>query len=390
MDQKALSELKTWLRSEARVLGFAHLGVTDTQLADDERHLLHWLAREYHGTMEYMARHHSLRARPAELVPETLRVISVTLNYFPPDSAAPWKVLGDSTRAYIARYALGRDYHKLMRRRLQTLATRLQTQVAASSYRVFVDSGPVLERALARNAGNGWIGKHTNLIRRDDGSYFFLGEILTDLPLPSDPPNETEYCGSCTACIEICPTKAIVAPYQLDARRCISYLTIEHRGSIPVELRPLIGNRIFGCDDCQLVCPWNHHATTSMEQDFLPRDNRDAADLCELFSWNEATFSRATEGSPLRRTGYRGWLRNLAVAMGNALRGTREDLPSTPEIGPRNVSRHAEFHPPVPINAADFTRIKDGLVRRREDPDPIVREHVEWALVQQGPSYLAK
>jgi epoxyqueuosine reductase len=335
-------QIKSW----SLELGFQQLGVAGVTLAEDEAHLRDWLARGQHGRMEYMARHGSLRARPAELVPGTLRVISVRMDYGTGDDAAAWATLDEGERAYVARYALGRDYHKVMRNRLQRLADRIAGQIGPFGYRAFVDSAPVLERALARDAGLGWIGKHSCLINRAAGSWFFLGEIFTDLPLPLDAP-ASAHCGTCTRCIEVCPTGAIVAPYRVDARRCISYLTIELREAIPEELRPLVGNRIFGCDDCQLACPWNKFAVRADEPDFRVRNRLDQATLPELFAWDEAQFLQRTEGSAIRRTGYEGWLRNIAVALGNA--------PSTPEV-------------------------LAALASRREHPSALVREHVAWAL----------
>jgi epoxyqueuosine reductase len=295
--------------------------------------------------MDWMARHGDLRARPQELHPGTVRVISVRLDYGR-DGDEAWATLDDGERAYVARYALGRDYHKLMRQRLQRLADRIAEEVGPFGHRVFVDSAPVLERALARNAGLGWIGKHTCLIDKDGGSFFFLGEIYVDLPLPIDAP-ASAHCGTCRRCIDICPTQAIVAPYRLDARRCISYLTIEHEGAIPEELRAPIGNRIFGCDDCQLICPWNKFAQRTDEPDFRTRNDLDKATLVQLFAWSEEEFLQRTEGSAIRRSGYERWLRNIAVALGNA--------PTTAEV----------------IGA---------LRARRESATPLVREHIDWAL----------
>ena len=342
--------LASRIRALAQAAGFQRFGISGVELADDELHLRDWLAQGLHGSMDWMARHGDKRSRPAELVPDTLRVISVGLDYGR-DADAAWDNLRDGERAYVARYALGRDYHKLMRNRLQTLANEVAQEIGPFGHRVFVDSAPVLERALARNAGLGWIGKHTCLIDSDGGSWFFLGELFVDLPLPIDPP-ASAHCGTCTRCIEVCPTRAIVAPYRLDARRCISYLTIEHEGSIDAELRPLIGNRIFGCDDCQLVCPWNKFARRTDEPDFRTRNNLDRATLAELFAWDEDEFLRRTEGSAIRRSGHERWLRNIAVALGNA--------PKTDAV----------------IAA---------LQSRREHPSPVVREHVEWALAQHIP-----
>lgn len=344
------AEIKTW----GLACGFDRIGITDTRLDAHEIHLQRWLEAGFHGEMAWMARHGTRRSRPAELQPGTVRVISARMNYLPPGGAAPETVLADPMSAYISRYALGRDYHKVVRSRLQGLANRISASVGDFGYRVFADSAPVLEKALAEKAGIGWIGKHTNLLSTEAGSWFFLGEIYTDLPLPIDAPAD-EHCGTCQACIEICPTRAIVGPWRLDARRCISYLTIELRGSIPEDLRPLIGNRIFGCDDCQLVCPWNRFAQFSSQDDFRPRHGLDSASLGVLFAWSEAEFLKYTEGSALRRVGHEGWLRNIAVALGNALRTAR---------------------------APQAAIIADTLRNRVDDPSPLVREHVRWALAQ--------
>ena len=330
-------------------MGFQRCGISDIALDEDAGHLRDWLAQGLYGTMGWMARHGELRARPQELTPGTVRVISVGLDYGQDDDAA-WATLADGSRAYVARYALGRDYHKLMRRRLQQLADQIAAETGPFGYRVFVDSAPVLERALARNAGLGWIGKHTCLIDKDGGSWFFLGEIYVDIPLPIDAP-ATAHCGTCTRCIDICPTRAITAPQRLDARRCISYLTIEHEGAIPLELREPIGNRIFGCDDGQLVCPWKKFARRSDEPDFRARNDLDRASLAELFAWSEDEFLQRTEGSAIRRSGHARWLRNIAVALGNA--------PTSPEV-------------------------IEALQSRRGIEDAIVREHVEWALARHG------
>lgn len=337
------ADIKDW----ARELGFQQAGITGTDLYADEAHLQRWLQLGRHGEMGYMEKHGNRRSRPETLLPGTLRIISVRMDYLPPDSAHPATVLRRPDLAYVSRYAGGRDYHKVLRARLQKLAYRIEEVTGEFGYRAFVDSAPVLEKALARNAGLGWIGKHSNLIHPRAGSWFFLGELYTDLPLPADPPFTSEHCGRCTACMQVCPTGAIVAPYEVDARRCISYLTIELRGPIPEEYRPLIGNRVFGCDDCQLVCPWNRFARNSGEQDFRARHGLDAPALTELFNWDEATFLRRTEGSALRRIGYEGWLRNLAVALGNA--------PTTPAV------------------------VK-ALRGRESHPSELVREHVRWAL----------
>lgn len=338
------------VRTLAREFGFQRCGIAGIELGEDERHLRDWLAEGLYGSMAWMAQHGDKRSRPQELIPGTLRVISVGLDYGRNDGDDAWDTLRDGGRAYVARYALGRDYHKLMRNRLQKLAERLQQEVGAFGHRVFVDSAPVLERALARNAGLGWIGKHTCLIDKDGGSWFFLGEIYVDLPLPVDAP-ASAHCGTCARCIDVCPTQAITAPYRLDARRCISYLTIEHDGAIPEDLRPAIGNRIFGCDDCQLVCPWNKFAKRTDEPDFRARNELDVATLPQLFAWDEAEFLRRTEGSAIRRSGHERWLRNIAVALGNA--------PTTPDV-------------------------LTALSSRREDPSLLVREHVAWALLQHG------
>nr|WP_242006755.1 tRNA epoxyqueuosine(34) reductase QueG [Lysobacter ruishenii] len=342
--------LASRIRTFAREAGFQHFGITGIELTGDEDHLRDWLAKGLHGSMGWMAQHGDKRSRPDELIPGTLRVVSVGLDYGRRDDEEAWQTLADGERAYVARYALGRDYHKLMRQRLQKLAERIAEEVGPFGYRVFVDSAPVLERALARNAGLGWIGKHTCLIDRDGGSWFFLGEIYLDLPLPVDPP-ATAHCGTCTRCIDICPTQAIIAPNRLDARRCISYLTIEHDGPIPEALRAPMGNRIFGCDDCQLVCPWNKFAKRTDEPDFRARNNLDQASLAELFAWSEEEFLRRTEGTAIRRSGHERWLRNIAVALGNA--------PSTPQV----------------IAA---------LQSRRDHDSAVVREHVEWALKRHG------
>ncbi|MBJ6978187.1 tRNA epoxyqueuosine(34) reductase QueG [Luteimonas sp. MC1895] len=334
------------IRELVREAGFQRCGITGIDLGDDEGHLRAWLARGFHGSMDWMARHGDKRSRPQELVPGTISVLSVGLDYGRRDDVEAWETLADGERAYVARYALGRDYHKLMRNRLQKLAERIAGEIGPFGHRVFVDSAPVLERALARNAGLGWIGKHTCLIDRDGGSWFFLGEIYLDVPLPPDPP-ATAHCGSCRRCIEVCPTQAILGPNVLDARRCISYLTIEHEGAIDEALRPLMGNRIFGCDDCQLACPWNKFARRSDEPDFRARNDLDTASLADLFAWEEDEFLRRTEGTALRRSGHARWLRNIAVALGNA--------PTTPDV----------------IAA---------LETRRDHPDPVIREHVGWAL----------
>ena len=337
------------IKALARDAGFQRCGISDIVLDEDESHLRDWLAQGLYGSMQWMARHGDKRSRPGELLPGTIRVVSVGLDYGR-DVDEAWSTLGDGERAYVARYALGRDYHKLIRQRLQALADRIAAEIGPFGHRVFVDSAPVLERALARNAGLGWIGKHTCLIDKDGGSWFFLGEIYVDLPLPVDQP-ASAHCGTCVRCIDVCPTQAITAPYRLDARRCISYLTIEHEGAIDEALRPLIGNRIFGCDDCQLVCPWNKFARKTDEPDFRARNALDKATLAQLFAWSEAEFLQRTEGSAIRRSGYERWLRNIAVALGNA--------PTSDEV----------------IVA---------LESRRDDQNTVVREHVEWALRRHG------
>lgn len=346
-----LERLATEIKEHGLRLGFTKLGIAATNLEADEARLERWLALGRHGSMSYMERHGRKRSRPAELVPGTVRVIAARMNYWPGHARSARDALADPTTGYVARYALGRDYHKIMRRRLEGLADAIEQRIGEFGYRVFVDSAPVLEKALARDAGLGWVGKHTNLIDRD-GSWFLLGEIYTDLPLPTDAP-VTEHCGTCSACLDVCPTRAIVAPYELDARRCISYLTIEQRGSIPEELRSAIGNRIFGCDDCQLFCPWNKFAQATSVADFAVRHGLDGAALVELFQWSEEEWQRRTEGSALRRAGYEGWLRNVAVALGNA--------------------------------PAD-DRVVAALESRADHRSAVVREHVQWALAQQRAS----
>lgn len=342
--------LKREFLNQAQVLGFDAAGISSVELPEDERHLIDWLDAGYHGEMDYMRRHGVKRSRPAELAPGTLRVLSVRMNYWPADAQDAEAVLGDGELGYVSRYALGRDYHKIMRGALQRLAENLTARIGPFGFRVCVDSAPVLEKALARNAGLGWIGKHTNLIASDAGSYFFLGEILTDLPLPVDAP-ASAHCGTCSACIPACPTRAIVAPHRLDARRCISYLTIENKGTIPIEWRSAIGNRIYGCDDCQLVCPWNKFARAAAHADFKVRHGLDAPRLTELFAWTETEFDTRLRGSAIYRIGYERWSRNIAVALGNA--------PSSPEI-------------------------TTALAARREDASALVREHVAWAMAQHS------
>ncbi|MBE0614026.1 MAG: tRNA epoxyqueuosine(34) reductase QueG [Burkholderiales bacterium] len=338
-------KIKVW----GRELGFQAVGIADTDLGAAEVRLAEWLAAGFHGEMDYMARHGSKRARPAELQHGTLRVISARMNY-QPEAAEGWSVLGAPDRAYIARYATGRDYHKVLRKRLEQLAQRVEAEIGAFGYRAYTDSAPVMEVELAAKSGLGWRGKHTLLLTRDAGSYFFLGEIYTDLPLPTDEPI-TDHCGSCSKCLAVCPTGAIVAPYRVDARRCISYLTIELKGAIPLELRPLIGNRVYGCDDCQLACPWNRYAQISGEPDFRVRHGLDTAELAELFAWSESQFCDRMAGSAIRRIGFERWSRNLAVGLGNA---------------------------------SDGATVVSALGSRADDPSPLVREHVAWALRRHG------
>ena len=338
--------IKRW----GRGLGFGAVGITGVDIAEDEARLMAWLDGERHGEMAYMAMHGIKRTRPEALRPGTISVISARLDYMRAECAPAEAVLENKELGYVSRYALGRDYHKVMRRKLQRLADRISAEVGGFGYRAFTDSAPVMEKPLARNAGLGWIGKHTNLLSRDAGSWFFIGELYTDLPLPQDPPG-TDHCGTCRACIDACPTGAITAPYQLDARLCISYLTIELKGSIPFELRPLVGNRVFGCDDCQLVCPWNRFAAHSDNDDFSPRHALDAPRLEDLIRWSEAEFLHKTRGSAIRRAGYEGWLRNVAVALGNAN--------TSPEV----------------ISA---------LKSRLDFPSAMVREHIDWALERHG------
>lgn len=340
-----LTQLNQW----AKDLGFQQLGITDTDLSHYEARLQDWLAKGLHGSMTFMEKHGLKRSRPALLLPNTIRIISVRMDYLPSDTSA-LEVLQNPTKGYLSRYALGRDYHRLMRKRLDDLAQKIGAAVGPFGYRAFCDSAPVLEKSIAEKANLGWIGKHTNVINSKAGSWFFLGEIYTDLPLPVATPTTTSHCGSCTACLDICPTQAIIGPYQLDARRCISYLTIELREAIPLELRPLLGNRIYGCDDCQLICPWNKFAKYTEEKDFHPRHQLASPDLITLFSWTEAEFMQKTEGSAIRRIGHDCWLRNIAVALGNA-----------------------------PYDAL----IISALQQRLSHPSAMVREHIEWALEKQ-------
>jgi len=338
------------LASLARAVGFGQVGIAGVDIPADEQHLLRWLDAGFHGEMDYMHRHGVLRSRPADLVPGTVRVISARMDYWPEAARDAEEVLGDGSLAYVSRYALGRDYHKILRKALAQLAESLAQRLGPFGYRVCVDSAPVLEKAFARNAGLGWIGKHTNLIAHDAGSFFFLGEILTDLPLPLDEP-ASAHCGSCQACIPACPTAAIIAPYRLDARRCISYLTIEHHSAIPLELRPALGNRIYGCDDCQIVCPWNKFARQAAHPDFKIRHGLDAPNLAALFGWTAAEFDERMRGSAIYRIGFERWSRNIAVALGNA--------------------PHSE-------------EVIQALRARRADASALVREHVDWALERHG------
>ncbi len=342
-----LEKIKAW----AKELGFQQLEVTDTNLSGYEDSFLDWLGQDYHGEMNYMQKHGSMRYHADELVADTLNIISVRMDYYPPDCETADTTLANPELGYISRYALGRDYHKLMRKRLQKLANKIKTEIGDFGYRIFVDSAPVLEKPLAEKAGLGWIGKHTNLINQKAGSWFFLGEIYTDLPLPISNKAPESHCGSCQACVDVCPTKAIIAPYQLDARRCISYLTIELEGAIPLEFRAAMGNRIYGCDDCQLCCPWNRFATPSHEKDFLTRHPLDAPDLLNLFNWSEKEFLKNTEGSAIRRIGYQRWQRNIAVALGNA-----------------------------PHSAAITSALKNKIV----ESTTVVAEHIRWALKEKN------
>ncbi|MEI7970302.1 MAG: tRNA epoxyqueuosine(34) reductase QueG [Betaproteobacteria bacterium] len=345
----APERLKSAIVEQGRALGFDAIGVAGVDLAHAEPGLAAWLEAGFHGSMDYMARHGMIRARPASLVPGTVSVISARMNYLAPGARPGSAVLEDGGAAYVARYALGRDYHRVLRGRLQRLADGIAAEAGPFGYRVFTDSAPVLEVELARGAGLGWRGKHTLLLSRDAGSFFFLGEIYTDLPLPPDSP-ASEHCGSCTRCIDVCPTRAIVAPWRLDARRCISYLTIEHAGSIPEALRPLIGNRVYGCDDCQLFCPWNRHAKPAGVPDFAVRNGLDDATLVDLFGWSESDFDERLRGSAIRRIGHERWLRNLAVGLGNA-----------------------------PAREAVIAALR----ARSDHPSALVREHVAWALRRQ-------
>ena len=343
--EQDLSNLAIQIKAWSRELGFSDVGITDIDLSEDQRYLDKWLEKGYHGEMKYMKDHGTMRGKPEELVQGTKRVISLSMNYLP-ESFNGLELMKEDKKAFISGYARGRDYHKVMRGRLKKLAKMIKEH-SSHENRVFVDSAPVLEKAIAQKAGLGWIGKNTLLINKDSGSYFFLGEIYTDLELPIDTPKDTNHCGSCSACMDVCPTGAFEGPHKLDARKCISYLTIELKGSIEEKLRPLMGNRIFGCDDCQVFCPWNKFTKHTEEKDFSPRHNLDDVDLVELFNWNEEEFLTKTEGSPIRRAGYESWLRNIAIGLGNAK--TSEDI-----LGALNL--------------------------RKNDPSEIVREHVLWAI----------
>jgi len=347
MSQKELANLSLEIKSIANGLGFSQVGITDTNLYNHEQYLNRWLENNYHGEMNYMKKHGVKRSRPEELIEGTKTVISVSMDYLHEDYKGT-ELIKNKDMAFISGYALGRDYHKVMKKKLQKLVDLIKSRIPAYG-RVFVDSGPVLEKALAEKSGLGWIGKNTLLLNKERGSFFFLGEIYTNLSLPLDEIDEKDHCGSCKACIDVCPTKAIVGPKQLDARKCISYLTIEYKGSIDKELRPLMGNRIFGCDDCQLVCPWNKFAKFTEEEDFKPRHNLNNSSLSKLFKWTKEDYQKKTRGSPIRRAGYESWSRNIAIALGNA--DTNKE-------------------------------VFESLMSRKNDPSAIVREHVKWALDQ--------
>lgn len=349
LDQQQLQALKEKIQVWGRELGFQQLGVADIDLGEHQHHLQRWIEQEMHGEMGYMAEHGAKRWHPEQLVPGTQRIITARMDYLPPEVETT-RVLGQPERAYISRYALGRDYHKVIRKRLTTLAKWIEAEVGSIGYRAFVDSAPVLERALAQRSGLGWFGKSSMLLNPKAGSLFFLGELFTDLPLPVDAPFEREHCGSCDRCQVACPTGAIVDDKVVDARRCISYLTIELKGPIPLEFRRAIGNRVYGCDDCQLVCPFTRFTRVSSLEDFSPRHELDRARLIDLFRWSEEQFLTNTEGSAIRRIGHERWLRNLAVGLGN--------------------------HPPS-------AEVVAALHERREHPSELVREHVEWALAEQ-------
>jgi epoxyqueuosine reductase len=348
LTENELSKLASDIKAWGKQLGFQEIGITDTDLTQAESRLNQWLSLGMHGEMDYMHRHGTKRSRPNELVPGTLRIIVGRMDYLPADPEFK-ETLSNPDKAFISRYAQDKDYHKLIRSRLQKLAKMIEDQVGQFQYRAFTDSAPVMEKPLAQKAGLGWIGKHTNLINPKAGSWFFLGSLFTDLPLPIDAPFEKNHCGSCKACIDICPTQAIIGPHKLDARRCISYLTIELKGPIPEEFRPMIGNRIYGCDDCQLVCPWNKFAKTSQEMAFQANRDLKSPDLLTLFSWTEAEFLKKTEGSAIRRIGYEKWLSNIAIALGNA--------PYSNEIN-------------------------KALQAKLAHPSALVKEHAIWAFKQ--------
>ncbi|MDG2456907.1 MAG: tRNA epoxyqueuosine(34) reductase QueG [SAR86 cluster bacterium] len=347
LTKKDLSLLAEQIKLWSSELGFSSIGITDIDLSQDQRYLEKWLEKDYHGEMKYMERHGKKRSQPAELVEGTKRIISLSMNYLP-ENYNGLELLKEDKKAFVSGYARGRDYHKIMRSRLKKLVSKIKVH-SSHENRVFVDSAPVLEKALAQKAGLGWIGKNTLLLNKNAGSYFFLGEIYTDLELPIDEPEIVNHCGSCTSCMDVCPTKAFEGPNQLDARKCISYLTIEYKGSIKEELRPMMGNRIFGCDDCQIFCPWNKFLKITDEADFKPRHNLDDIDLSNLFMWSEEEFLKKTQGSPIRRAGYESWLRNIAIALGNA------------------------------ESSVEVLRV---LHSKKDDPSEIVKEHVNWAIDQ--------
>ncbi|AMO54740.1 putative iron-sulfur cluster binding protein [Endozoicomonas montiporae CL-33] len=343
------AQLAEDIRQWARELGFQAIGISEGKVPEqDQQHFKEWLAMGFNGDLDYMERNQDLRFNPEALHPGMIRIISARMDYLPADTETV-KILGEPEKAYVSRYALGRDYHKLIRKRLTQLGKKIESAVGDHGYRAFVDSAPVMERPLAQQAGLGWMGKHSLIINRQAGSFFFLGELFTNLPLPVDEPYDKNHCGRCSSCMDKCPTGAIVEPYRVDARKCISYLTIENSGSIPVELRSLMGNRIFGCDDCQLACPWNRFAKPTQESDFRPRHSLDAVDLADLFLWTEEEFLERTAGSAIRRAGFECWLRNIAVGLGNA-------------------------------PASD--KVIQALKTRENDPSELVQEHVQWALDQ--------
>jgi len=347
LPKKDLSLLAEQIKLWSSELGFSSMGITDIDLSQDQRYLEKWLEKGYHGEMKYMERHGKKRSRPAELVQGTKRIISLSMNYLP-ENYNGLELLEEDKKAFVSGYARGRDYHKIMRSRLKKLVSKIKVH-SSHENRVFVDSAPVLEKALAQKAGLGWIGKNTLLLNKNAGSYFFLGEIYTDLELPINEPKIVNHCGSCTSCMDVCPTKAFEGPNQLDARKCISYLTIEYKGSIKEELRPMMGNRIFGCDDCQIFCPWNKFLKITDEADFKPRHNLDDIDLSNLFMWSEEEFLEKTQGSPIRRAGYESWLRNIAIALGNA---------------------------------ESSVEVLRALHSKKDHPSEIVKEHVNWAIEQ--------